>query len=111
MKRNIGHLCHDEPREPNRRSKSEHETSVKEEDTAIKEEAGVPGGANVADETVAERPLLQDLNTGLQPSAAALDDPSQLLQRPGGANAQNRRIDTQNQKGRVYNDAQMDLHC
>ncbi|KAL4867719.1 hypothetical protein BDV12DRAFT_117532 [Aspergillus spectabilis] len=32
IKRNIGHLCHDEPREPTKRSRSEHEQSAADEE-------------------------------------------------------------------------------
>lgn len=38
IKRNIGHLCHDEPREPEsaaKRSKSHHSNSAEEEDTSV----------------------------------------------------------------------------
>ncbi|KAE8131996.1 hypothetical protein BDV38DRAFT_225900 [Aspergillus pseudotamarii] len=33
IKRNIGHLCHDEPREPSKRARSEHEHSVADDES------------------------------------------------------------------------------
>ncbi|BAE59871.1 unnamed protein product [Aspergillus oryzae RIB40] len=33
IKRNIGHLCHDEPREPSKRARSEHEHSVGDDES------------------------------------------------------------------------------
>ena len=38
IKRNIGHLCHDEPREQVKRPKSEHEFSTGEDEISLKHE-------------------------------------------------------------------------
>ncbi len=42
VKRDIGHLCHDEPREPVRVVKSNQESAIVEEESAVKQEATRP---------------------------------------------------------------------
>ncbi|KAJ9245389.1 transcriptional regulator family: Fungal Specific TF [Paecilomyces variotii] len=82
IKRNIGHLCHDEPREPSKRARSEHELSAADEEGSSKNEfsssQGMPSNLDVQDATA--QPLLPDMQPhGLPPSTV---NPSQSIQ-PG----------------------------
>ena len=74
IKRNIGHLCHDEPREGHgyhKKSKTGSDTAAQEEQSPPQDEfpaaASLPGPALV-DDTVAN--LLQDDNIGLRPTTS-----------------------------------------
>lgn len=44
IKRNIGHLCHDEPREQGKRPRSENDPSTGEDETSAKHEASPASG-------------------------------------------------------------------
>ncbi|QMW30104.1 hypothetical protein G4B84_005439 [Aspergillus flavus NRRL3357] len=54
IKRNIGHLCHDEPREPSKRARSEHEHSVGDDESVQNNDfsnvlQGMTGNVDVQD--------------------------------------------------------------
>ena len=71
IKRNIGHLCHDEPREGHhRKSRSEHGEAAEEESESPKNDFGssgpLPGGQLLDD---AGQPLMQDDSLGLRPTS------------------------------------------
>lgn len=80
IKRNIGHLCHDEPREPSKKAKSEREPSIAEgEAPAAGNGLQVPQGITTKTEgqgVSGQQQLLPESTIGLQPSA----DPSQAVQ-------------------------------
>lgn len=73
IKRNIGHLCHDEPREGHgyhKKSKTDSDTAGTEEQSPPKDDfqttPTVPGSALIDDSTPN---LMQDDNIGLRPPA------------------------------------------
>lgn len=71
IKRNIGHLCHDEPRESSKRSRSERGQSVAEDDGPTEDFSaaqGMPRNVDVPD--AAGQQLLPDGTIGLQPNSA-----------------------------------------
>ncbi|KAL1883659.1 Transcription factor [Paecilomyces lecythidis] len=82
IKRNIGHLCHDEPREPSKRARSEHELSAADEEGSSKNEfassQSMPRNLDVQDATA--QPLLPDIQTHSLPPSTV--NPSQSVQ-PG----------------------------
>lgn len=71
IKRNIGHLCHDEPREPTKRSRSDHEHSNAEEESSSATELGNVQGMQ---DTAAGQQILTDagLNANSAPSVPNL---------------------------------------
>lgn len=79
IKRNIGHLCHDEPREPEsaaKRSKSHRSNSAEEEETHVDRAAenGIPN-------TFDQRPdQLSDTSLGLGGSSLNQVSPGDSLQ-------------------------------
>lgn len=79
IKRNIGHLCHDEPREQAKRPKSEHDHSTGEDETSLKHEDppanGTPHGLK---QQQADQQLVQDSSLNLghsRPILKRLADP------------------------------------
>ncbi|PYH44223.1 gluconeogenesis transcription factor RDS2 [Aspergillus saccharolyticus JOP 1030-1] len=79
IKRNIGHLCHDEPRESSKRSRSENEHSAADDEASSNNEypniQGMPRSVDVQD--AAGQQILPDATIGL--SAA----PAPSVQQPG----------------------------
>ncbi|OKL62090.1 hypothetical protein UA08_02980 [Talaromyces atroroseus] len=83
IKRNIGHLCHDEPREPAKKNRGEHE-----EGGAVASDFGsshglpeVGGQSMLPDSSLSIRPSTIDPSQAVQPSpisTAALDRNSQM---------------------------------
>lgn len=71
IKRNIGHLCHDEPREPAKRPRSEQDQSAIEDEGADNEFPTVQGMSRNVDvqDVAAGQQLLPDGTIGLQPSS------------------------------------------
>ncbi|EAW14085.1 gluconeogenesis transcription factor RDS2 [Aspergillus clavatus NRRL 1] len=71
IKRNIGHLCHDEPREPSKRARSEHEFSAADEEGQSNNEyanvQGMPRNVDIQD--AAGQQLLADGTIALPPSS------------------------------------------
>ncbi|KAL4785184.1 acuM, Zn(II)2Cys6 transcription factor [Aspergillus varians] len=71
IKRNIGHLCHDEPREPSKRSRSEHDQSAAEEDGSSNNEYptvhAMPRKVDIPD--AAGQQILDDGTLGLTSSS------------------------------------------
>ncbi|KAE8147140.1 hypothetical protein BDV25DRAFT_160993 [Aspergillus avenaceus] len=73
IKRNIGHLCHDEPREPSKRARSEHEHSAADDEGAPSNDfpnvlQGMTGNVDVED-AAGQRILPDGLpSTSVQPS-------------------------------------------
>ncbi|KAL4968529.1 gluconeogenesis transcription factor RDS2 [Aspergillus stella-maris] len=71
IKRNIGHLCHDEPREPSKRSRSEHEQSAADEEGSSNNEYPnvhtMPRKVDVSD--AAGQQILADGTLGLTSSS------------------------------------------
>lgn len=101
IKRNIGHLCHDEPREPVRRPKDEHDTAVGEDEAALKQEETPPDGMPPSiDQQQADQLLLQDTGiAALNPSTASTArprDPSQIVQPSPVPGGQARALDSSN---------------
>ncbi|RJE20876.1 hypothetical protein PHISCL_06772, partial [Aspergillus sclerotialis] len=69
IKRNIGHLCHDEPREPSRRSRGDRDHSVAEDEGSNNEFSTVHGmPRNVDAQDAAGQQLLPDGTIGLSTS-------------------------------------------
>lgn len=68
IKRNIGHLCHDEPREGPRKSKGEHDSVGPEDEKSPKDEYSVtptlPGASMMED---SGQSLMQDTGIGSAP--------------------------------------------
>ncbi|KAL4992289.1 hypothetical protein BDW68DRAFT_150146 [Aspergillus falconensis] len=71
IKRNIGHLCHDEPREPSKRSRSEHEQSAADEEgSSIHEYSKVHAMPRKVDiQDAAGQQILADGSLGLTSSS------------------------------------------
>lgn len=83
IKRNIGHLCHDEPREPEsatKKSKSQHSNSAAEDDGSPPDQvqANIDNGINSSFEHSLEQSQENDL--GLGASALSQGGPLQLVQ-------------------------------
>jgi hypothetical protein len=98
IKRNIGHLCHDEPREPSKRARSEHEPSAGEEEGHSNNEfsnvQGMPRNVDVQD--AAGQQMLADGTISLPPSSVSAvqhnNIPSSSAQNNIGANSQQRKF-------------------
>ncbi|GIJ88877.1 hypothetical protein Asppvi_007805 [Aspergillus pseudoviridinutans] len=94
IKRNIGHLCHDEPREPSKRARSEHEHSTAEEEGHSNNEfssvQGMPRNVDVQDS--AGQQILADGTIALPPSSVSAVQhnsiPSSSAQNSIGPNSQ-----------------------
>ena len=72
VKRNIGHLCHDEPREPMKRTKGEHGHITEEADARLKqEESYIDTMVGPFDQQV-EQQLVHDSRMNITPPAVPL---------------------------------------
>ncbi|KAI9718235.1 MAG: hypothetical protein M1812_004225 [Candelaria pacifica] len=80
IKRNIGHLCHDELREPIKRSKSEHDTSTGEEETSPKHEITSGNGMTTSFEPGTEQQIVQDADLSLDPPPLPQGGPAETVQ-------------------------------
>lgn len=70
IKRNIGHLCHDEPREAAKRGRGEHENSAADEEGSSNNELGnVQGMPRSVDVDAAGQQQFPDNTIGIAPSA------------------------------------------
>ncbi|KAL4876098.1 acuM, Zn(II)2Cys6 transcription factor [Aspergillus karnatakaensis] len=100
IKRNIGHLCHDEPREPSKRSRSEHEQSAADEEGSSNNEYStshtMPRKVDIQD--AAGQQILADGSLGLTSSSMNAVQPGSL---PSSTN-QNMGVTSQQLLG--YND-------
>ncbi|PWY71660.1 Zn(II)2Cys6 transcription factor acuM [Aspergillus heteromorphus CBS 117.55] len=81
IKRNIGHLCHDEPREPSKRSRSENDHSAADDEGSSNNEypniQGMPRNVDVQD--AAGQQILPDEPTGLPTtSVTSVQQPSNI---------------------------------
>lgn len=95
IKRNIGHLCHDEPREPTKRTRGEHEHSVADEEGSSNNELvniqGMPRGVDITD--AAGQQILPDGTIGIPPSSV---QPGNISSGQGlDANPQQRKLETE----------------
>ncbi|PTU19491.1 hypothetical protein P175DRAFT_0503024 [Aspergillus ochraceoroseus IBT 24754] len=85
IKRNIGHLCHDEPREPSKRSRSEHEHSAADEEGSSNNEysnvQGMPRNVDIQD--AAGQQILADGSIGLASSTVGAVQPGPLASATG----------------------------
>ncbi|KAI9795238.1 MAG: hypothetical protein M1835_006134 [Candelina submexicana] len=80
IKRNIGHLCHDELRDPVKRSKSEHDTSTGEEETSPKHESPPGNGMTTSFEPGTEQQTIQDADLSLDPPPVPQVGPADTAQ-------------------------------
>ncbi|KAL2872743.1 gluconeogenesis transcription factor RDS2 [Aspergillus lucknowensis] len=100
IKRNIGHLCHDEPREPSKRSRSEHEHSAQDEEGPSSNEYpnahAMPRKVDIQD--AAGQQLLADGTLGLTSSSMNAVQPGPISSSTG----QNLGVTSQQLLG--YND-------
>lgn len=70
IKRNIGHLCHDEPREAAKRGRGEHDNSAADEEGSSNNELGnVQGMPRSVDVDAAGQQQFPDNTIGIAPSA------------------------------------------
>lgn len=102
IKRNIGHLCHDEPREQAKRPKSENDHSTGEDETSPKHEDSPANGMRRSfEEQQPDQQLLQEsrLNLGQRRAPSnRLVDPSKLVQPSPVSGAQARALKSINQQ-------------
>ncbi|CEL00701.1 Putative Zn cluster transcription factor (Fragment) [Aspergillus calidoustus] len=100
IKRNIGHLCHDEPREPSKRSRSEHEQSAADEEGSSNNEYpnvhAMPRKVEIPD--AAGQQILTDGTLGLTSSSMNAVQPGPMSSSTG----QNLGVTSQQLLG--YND-------
>lgn len=70
VKRNIGHLCHDERREPLKRLKGDKDGAIGHDDTVPKREGSLSDGAAhvVGQQLAADQPSLQETDLALTPA-------------------------------------------
>ncbi|KAJ5548120.1 hypothetical protein N7513_005354 [Penicillium frequentans] len=96
VKRNIGHLCHDEPREPAKRARSDQEHSAADEEGSSNNELGnvqsMPRNVDVPD--AAGQQILPDGTIGIQPSSV----------QPANISSSGQGLDTNPQQLMPYND-------
>ncbi|CRG88944.1 Regulator of drug sensitivity 2 [Talaromyces islandicus] len=92
IKRNIGHLCHDEPREPTKKGRNEHE----EEGVATND-----FGASHGMSDIARQPMLSDSPLSIRPSTI---DPSQTVQPSSISNPAGPSLDANPQQIFSYGD-------
>lgn len=94
IKRNIGHLCHDEPREPTKRTRGEQELSTPDEEGSSNNELGnvqgMPRSVDVTD--AAGQQILPDGTIGIAPSS--VQPPSIASGQGLDANPQQRKLET-----------------
>ena len=83
MKRSIGHLCHDEPREPAKAAKAEQENGIGDGGAALMQDVIQPNGSlRSSDQQQVDQQLLQGSSLDLSASAlstASQADPAQLV--------------------------------
>ncbi|KAL4820227.1 hypothetical protein BDW67DRAFT_153724 [Aspergillus spinulosporus] len=95
IKRNIGHLCHDEPREPSKRSRSEHEQSAADEEGSSNNEYSkvhaMPRKVDIQD--AAGQQILADGSLGLTPSSMNAVQPGPM----SSSTSQNMSVTSQQQ--------------
>ncbi|PGH12789.1 hypothetical protein AJ79_04013 [Helicocarpus griseus UAMH5409] len=102
IKRDIGHLCHDEPRENVKRPKSEHETSAPDEEGSSNDDfAGVQNMRRKLE----PHDISQVLHNSSLPNLSTSIDPSQASQGISTASAQ--PVDVNPQQLMGYNDWQV----
>lgn len=96
IKRNIGHLCHDEPRETAKRGRGEHEHSAADDEGSSNNELGsvqgMPRSVDVAD--AAGQQSFPDTTIGIAPSAA--NPPSTVP--PGNLSASSQGLEANSQR-------------
>lgn len=80
IKRNIGHLCHDEPRENVKRAKSEHEASAPEEEVSSSNDFA---GAQNMPRKIEPHEINQVLRNSSVPNLSTSIDHSQSSQPQG----------------------------
>ncbi|CAI7637951.1 unnamed protein product [Penicillium discolor] len=95
IKRNIGHLCHDEPRETAKRGRGEHELSAADDEGSSNNELGsvqgMPRSVDVAD--AAGQQSFPDTTIGIAPSA--VNPPSTVP--PGNLSASSQGLEPNSQ--------------
>ena len=100
IKRNIGHLCHDEPREPSKRSRSEHEQSAADEEGSSNNEYSkvhaMPRKVDIQD--AAGQQILADGSLGLTPSSMNAVQPGPM----SSSTSQNMSVTSQQQRKRLF---------
>ncbi|PWY71897.1 hypothetical protein BO83DRAFT_378881 [Aspergillus eucalypticola CBS 122712] len=94
IKRNIGHLCHDEPREPSKRSRSENDHSAADDEGSSNNEySGVQMPRNVDGPEAAGQQMLPDGSIGLPTaSVTSVQQPGNMASSGQGLNAQQQMI-------------------
>ncbi len=101
IKRNIGHLCHDELRDPIKRSKSEHDTSTGEEETSPKHETSSGNGMSTSFQPGTEQQIVQDADLSLDPPPLPQGgpvDPAQILTPSPVSGTQTQTLNSSNQQ-------------
>lgn len=77
IKRNIGHLCHDEPRESSKRSRGERDQSAVDDEGSSNEYPAAQGmSGNIDVQDAAGQQILSDTTIGLQPSSTSVNTAS-----------------------------------
>ena len=105
VKRSIGHLCHDEPREPGKATKVEQDNVVGSGEGLLKQE-GIPadGLSRRAEQEQVEQPFLQgpglDLGTTTLPTTTQ-SDPAQLTPSSPVLGAQNQFSEAESQQRKL----------
>ncbi|KAJ5081879.1 hypothetical protein NUU61_010143 [Penicillium alfredii] len=99
IKRNIGHLCHDEPREPPKRT--QQDSAADEEGSSNNELANVQGmPPNVDVPDAAGQQILPEGTIGIPPSSI---NPSSSVQ-PASLSSSSQGLDSNSQSLMAYND-------
>ncbi|KAL2001086.1 hypothetical protein VTN02DRAFT_2253 [Thermoascus thermophilus] len=104
IKRNIGHLCHDEPREPSKRARSEHSNAEEEGSSAndFANAQGMPRNIDVPDGSGQQ--LLADGAMRLPPATVTA---TQSMQPGNISSASSQGLDANSQQLLGYNDWQL----
>ena len=79
IKRNIGHLCHDEPREPSKPARSEPDHSATEDDTATSTRFANGISAMSRNVDVSDAAGQQMLPEGIPPASVNSVQPGEIL--------------------------------
>lgn len=98
IKRNIPNLCHDEPREPVKRLKTDQEHSTDEDAPLNNDFASAQGLSNSLNQAESGRQVLPDSALGIPPPSRTLPEGSQALQPPAAALGQDLDGNTQSRK-------------
>ncbi|KAL2049979.1 hypothetical protein ABVK25_009706 [Lepraria finkii] len=108
VKRSIGHLCHDEPRESTRGSKSEQANPTSDNGTSVKEEESLPYMlAPAIDQRQMGQQMLQEDGNGMSEVTAASNppmNPTQFLPQASSSMAQGQVYEDKSQQYLPYND-------